>query len=351
MLRLLRRGQGSSPLARGGRPRWAWCGPRRGLIPAGAGRTLLRPLRELPQRAHPRWRGEDYVLGDGDGAAVGLIPAGAGRTCRCCACCAGGRAHPRWRGEDGPGGRGVGPGGGSSPLARGGRFCDLSENFRKGLIPAGAGRTTSSAMVTGPPLGSSPLARGGLRVGRAGQPRRRLIPAGAGRTLIAGDSHKFSAGSSPLARGGLRHISLQVGQQRLIPAGAGRTRRSSPPPRQATAHPRWRGEDVVPTFKGMSKEGSSPLARGGPGVPERQGAVGGLIPAGAGRTNPRPRAAPYPRAHPRWRGEDGGGLEQRGLRWGSSPLARGGLDVGDVGVHDAGLIPAGAGRTLAELQL
>ena len=71
-----------------------------GLIPAGAGRTTRPAAPELPQEAHPRWRGEDDLRRDAEG-----LPQG------------------------------------SSPLARGGQDARPVLEAYQGLIPAGAGRT------------------------------------------------------------------------------------------------------------------------------------------------------------------------------------------------------------------
>ena len=52
---------GSSPLARGGRPRTVRRRPTRRLIPARAGRTRSAPPTRTPSTAHPRSRGADRL--------------------------------------------------------------------------------------------------------------------------------------------------------------------------------------------------------------------------------------------------------------------------------------------------
>ena len=94
---------GSSPLARGGRPRRAQRRPERGLIPARAGRTSSRRTPARPPWAHPRSRGADLAL------PLDLV-----------------RVQ------------------GSSPLARGGRRVPVLEGRGGGLIPARAGRTCAT---------------------------------------------------------------------------------------------------------------------------------------------------------------------------------------------------------------
>ena len=91
--------------------------------------------------------------------------------------------------------------------------------------------------------------------------------------------------------------------------------------------------------------GSSPLARGGPQL----GGVGfeppGLIPARAGRTNATRTTGLTTRAHPRSRGADVVAFLVGTYDEGSSPLARGGPRA-LLRLHGhEGLIPARAGRT------
>ncbi len=132
---------GSSPLARGGRRGRGGALPRVGLIPARAGRT--RQWRGWTQRtpAHPRSRGADRrgtlerhkrqgssPLARGGRPAVsrerdrrGLIPARAGRTHPPVRASSRSWAHPRSRGADTPRRSSASHDAGSSPLARGGR--------------------------------------------------------------------------------------------------------------------------------------------------------------------------------------------------------------------------------------
>ena len=111
-------GAGSSPLARGLRPRPARtaCGPR--IIPARAGFTRPRPRMVVGRWDHPRSRGvydPAAVLPEADGGSSPLarglrgnrplplpgdriIPARAGFTRSCALPCRPGRDHPRSRG-------------------------------------------------------------------------------------------------------------------------------------------------------------------------------------------------------------------------------------------------------------
>ncbi len=336
--------QGSSPLARGGPA----CQPQArgtgGLIPAGAGRTVAPGLPCRVAGAHPRWRGADPQLGFGTNVEAGssplargghrrrprlvpepgLIPAGAGRTLIAELRPRRRRAHPRWRGADQRKIRRKHRVTGSSPLARGGPAPRQPPCMAPGLIPAGAGRT-STMTRTCTPSRAHPRWRGADR-------RRRLTSV-------------MNAGSSPLARGGLGQRRPGGRVRGLIPAGAGRTRRPTLRYSSRRAHPRWRGADWHTPDEDPDPGGSSPLARGGPGDRVDDLGEGGLIPAGAGRTLCRRRASRCPRAHPRWRGADIAWSPSRWGGWGSSPLARGGLHCRRPDHVLPGLIPAGAGRT------
>ena len=111
---------GSSPLTRGKRRAQHKKGPRRGLIPAHAGKTSRSPSRRPPTEAHPRSRGENEALAASDATDKGsspltrgkrspratlmvrvrLIPAHAGKTRHPHGGGARARAHPRSRGEN-----------------------------------------------------------------------------------------------------------------------------------------------------------------------------------------------------------------------------------------------------------
>ena len=91
-----------------------------------------------------------------------------------------GRAHPRSRGENIQTCVQVAADLGSSPLTRGKRYEAFLDGGFKGLIPAHAGKTSSSANA--------------LSLSRA-HPRSR------GENLLADPSLIIGAGSSPLTRG------------------------------------------------------------------------------------------------------------------------------------------------------
>ena len=110
---------------------------------------------------------------------------------------------------------------------------------------------------------------------------------------------------------------------RFIPAHAGNT---SPPPTTTsgtTVHPRSRGEHVQSSAMSASSSGSSPLARGTLDVADHPPPEIGFIPARAGNTwRSLPRTSRCT-VHPRSRGEHIMIDMLRTAHIGSSPLARG----------------------------
>ena len=274
--------------------------------------------------AHPRSRGENvhvvsFHLGS-DGSSPltrgklkplvrvkpqgRLIPAHAGKTVSICIARRRGRAHPRSRGEN--------PG----PLSQRGDPV--------WLIPAHAGKT-SIPHAHRHAVEAHPRSRGenGLRV-----PRRRR-----------------RRGSSPLTRG--KH-GVRAGRRvelRLIPAHAGKTGVRASGPSAGTAHPRSRGENVVPVRRRFGVLGSSPLTRGKRQVSEWHSVWVWLIPAHAGKTSLDFNPDHTLGAHPRSRGENHHPLDPTYPIGGSSPLTRGKPARGPPGEVGAGLIPAHAGKT------
>ena len=152
-------------------------------------------------------------------------------------------------------------------------------------------------------------------------------------------------GSSPLARGLPDPTVADDAVARIIPARAGFTTKVIWENVTREDHPRSRGVYRRGVERPHDLLGSSPLARGLPGVPEWAADLRGIIPARAGFT---PCALPATRTtsdHPRSRG-----VYPRGLRWcaavrGSSPLARGLRPGADRRVPARGIIPARAGFT------
>ena len=152
-------------------------------------------------------------------------------------------------------------------------------------------------------------------------------------------------GSSPLARGTRPSTSTPQNPTGLIPARAGNTMERGHVHPEHGAHPRSRGEHAATLFSVGSRSGSSPLARGTPGVDAACLVIVGLIPARAGNTNFLEIPAASPWAHPRSRGEHIHDDRRRINSLGSSPLARGTPRGFSQTKNIDGLIPARAGNT------
>ena len=172
-------GPGSSPLTRGKRARRAWSFCPLGLIPAHAGKTRGQESRHEGSPAHPRSRGENQAakpLGRKDlGSSTltrgklpeahrllggkRLIPAHAGKTRATRRTRYRMRAHPRSRGENPSAAAAPASTCGSSPLTRGKRQRWNGPRGGIGLIPAHAGKTSSS-IRRGPTLRAHPRSRG-----------------------------------------------------------------------------------------------------------------------------------------------------------------------------------------------
>ena len=259
---------GSSPLARGTRPRATHRTPRPGLIPARAGNTPAPNTVRGLGWAHPRSRGEHSIR---DGGIVGSS--------------------------------------GSSPLARGTRLWHGVKRLASGLIPARAGNTESgcTAKITG---GAHPRSRGE----HDDRPQTQC----------------WRRGSSPLARGTHDYGKGFHFVEGLIPARAGNTYFYLFPFTLFRAHPRSRGEHTVEIVEIELIEGSSPLARGTREHLFGHVLTQGLIPARAGNTLYLRVIVFSFRAHPRSRGEHHDVFSFCWLAAGSSPLARGTLLPADA---------------------
>ena len=159
---------------------------------------------------------------------------------------------------------------------------------------------------------------------------------------------KVSAGSSPHARGALENLGDLVGRDGIIPACAGSTASTRSTPGTPRDHPRMRGEHVDGLGRGLRLRGSSPHARGAHNAVALRVAVAGIIPACAGSTLLYLDLHARNRDHPRMRGEH---LQYPGtplVLSGSSPHARGALDVFTADGFAPGIIPACAGSTRSQ---
>ena len=272
---------GSSPLARGALADDHLVVSPPGIIPARAGSACRRRGSPAQRRDHPRSRGERQrepwgSRGRGGSSPLArgarprqssppvpgrIIPARAGSAPRGCSGCTPTWDHPRSRGERRIRLTHTGPRAGSSPLARGAPAVHAVRVSGQGIIPARAG-SASRAWWAVRHQRDHPRSRGE----RCSNP----APGRGGR------------GSSPLARGALMTLPRTSNPQGIIPARAGSATTTSSTPGSARDHPRSRGERMGDTSVDLVVEGSSPLARGALAhvVPPRRRVR--IIPARAG---------------------------------------------------------------------
>ena len=173
------------------------------------------------------------------------------------------RAHPRSRGENYLVIQDVPERRGSSPLTRGKRVNALDNLGQVRLIPAHAGKTLSNLWAA-------------ARV--SAHPRSR------GENSARAISPGTNVGSSPLTRGKRAGTGGRGACGRLIPAHAGKTLAPVTSMIGGAAHPRSRGENLAWAIEGARAYGSSPLTRGKRRRGIRPSVVWRLIPAHAGKT-------------------------------------------------------------------
>ena len=193
---------GSSPLTRGKRERCQPLETTVRLIPAHAGKTVKVSVLAETKKAHPRSRGENATGLPEPGTGHRLIPAHAGKTTVGTQANRAPRAHPRSRGENACASAPMFDTPGSSPLTRGKPANTRDERDGTGLIPAHAGKTdatrmpgelsrahprsrgenSSASQSGGCEWGSSPLTRGKPPIYQDTSGYSRLIPAHAGKT-------------------------------------------------------------------------------------------------------------------------------------------------------------------------
>ena len=274
---------------------------------------------------------------------------------------------------------------GSSPLTRGKQSGITQILDNTGSIPDHAGKTHPRCNSSNPArahprsrgenglhsipivraLGSSPRGRGKLRTSprvhaggglipvRAGKTGRRLEllqpsrahPRSRGENVIPIASQIGQAGSSPRGRGKRRTTDASFRRSGLIPARAGKTRASGGQVPPWGAHPRAGGENSKTIKLNIFELGSSPRGRGKLAREALQRVFDGLIPARAGKTFSRRVVLCLTWAHPRAGGENPAPRLTRATSPDSSPRGRGKHVLAGFGCADAGLIPARAGKT------
>ena len=377
--------EGSSPRVRGKPPAVPGRRRIRGLIPARAGKTEPLSSARKNHWAHPRACGENGRGGAGQAVLQGssprvrgkpagvsqgmgwggLIPARAGKTRTRLALPLAWPAHPRACGENAVVVAYNKSEAGSSPRVRGKLGQRREGTPLRGLIPARAGKTSSTSRTPGSKR-AHPRACGENPAASAMMPRPRgLIPARAGKThapppsaspspahpRACGENHFVGnlttdpEGSSPRVRGKPGCYSWEDRFPRLIPARAGKTFVHCVPHRARWAHPRACGENAHYITVWRTCGGSSPRVRGKHvphgGPPQ----LWRLIPARAGKTARRNVPGPAGPAHPRACGENCGNPCPARGQGGSSPRVRGKRRVWRCRARSRRLIPARAGKT------
>ena len=153
------------------------------------------------------------------------------------------------------------------------------------------------------------------------------------------------AGSSPLTRGIPEVCGADCTRCRFIPAHAGNTKFDGCMPPFPKVHPRSRGEYRGVFFIPFFNTGSSPLTRGI--LFEKVGAIGvqRFIPAHAGNTPLFPLLTNLNQVHPRSRGEYPIEHLSQKRSLGSSPLTRGIHAAEEQRADQVRFIPAHAGNT------
>ena len=134
--------------------------------------------------------------------------------------------------------------------------------FREGAHPRSRGENGFADLRGGGVRGSSPLTRGKLAAVNPTFATVLAHPRSRGENQVGAGFRRLRAGSSPLTRGKpiCGFITLQL--KGLIPAHAGKTQSPPSPCTAMRAHPRSRGENHLPPYRGAKLSGSSPLTRG-----------------------------------------------------------------------------------------
>ena len=252
---------GSSPRVRGKGRAGRHCRIRGGIIPAGAGkrRKIMKKIflsrdhprgcgekrkaagkQEVPKGSSPRVRGKAETvprLLEGRG----IIPAGAGKSVRRSSLGTGQRDHPRGCGEKPHVELPIVGVVGSSPRVRGKVAQWLLAGAAAGIIPAGAGKRVVCLPAS--------IASGDHPRGCGEKTNARWIPA-------------RRMGSSPRVRGKVVGRYFGCKKSGIIPAGAGKRALSSERQKGRRDHPRGCGEKSRQKAAFHLLSGSSPRVRG-----------------------------------------------------------------------------------------
>ena len=237
------------------------------------------------------------------------------------------RVHPRVCGEASPSLDQTFSLVGPSPRVRGSR-CPAPSCWRaRGSIPACAGKPS-------PPCHE----RCSLRVHPRVCGEARSKPSSVSRVM----------GPSPRVRGSPRGTGGGPGCSGSIPACAGKPSPADAAPTAAWVHPRVCGEALKAKADAEMEAGPSPRVRGSHDEQAGDHRGTGSIPACAGKPQAELGGVGVGRVHPRVCGEALTKRASRMHRYGPSPRVRGSLVKSHSDLHNAGSIPACAGKPASD---
>ena len=314
------------------------------ITPAGAGKTQHESAAFAATRDHPRRCGENGPNGaisdtpSGSPPQVrgkpfypqsirtgkGITPAGAGKTEIRPVDFFVKSDHPRRCGENSFEGASLQSASGSPPQVRGKRCGAASGVRRDRITPAGAGKTLDSIA---------------FRQLKRDHPRR------CGENDASWIDDEKIQGSPPQVRGKPFGGNYKKIRARITPAGAGKTTRHRRSHRRSRDHPRRCGENMMSSARPMSNLGSPPQVRGKQTLLGSSTSETGITPAGAGKTRTSPNLYGSTEDHPRRCGENFRGFFRVSAERGSPPQVRGKLTQSSMSILHTGITPAGAGKT------
>ena len=313
-------------------------------IPAHAGKTRLERSVDRVSPEHPRARGENGDVLNGQAKIVGTsprtrgkpaayarfclrpgnIPAHAGKTHQPDHRRTVNKEHPRARGENRRIRRHVLRMFGTSPRTRGKLRLGFNTNHIWGNIPAHAGKTPPVKPPLATPVGTSPRTRGkplptvsfhtppGNIPAHAGKtaswtrpvPAMGEHPRARGENRVSSESFIRFSGTSPRTRGKLSSTICLPRPMRNIPAHAGKTFSPGTHEFINKEHPRARGENRRCCAMRKPGAGTSPRTRGKHHLGMPIWESNGNIPAHAGKTSLSLPLTDDRKEHPRARGEN-----------------------------------------------
>ena len=198
--------------------------------------------------------------------------------------------------------------------------------------------------VIAPSHGSIPACAGKPITGPTSAPRETVYPRVCGETPATLFAASASPGLSPRVRGNRRAGTEAHSPWRSIPACAGKPLPKSRSASATRVYPRVCGETEDSNTSLNSRPGLSPRVRGNRATFAFSGALGGSIPACAGKpSNARQTCRPG-WVYPRVCGETAPIAPDPGADQGLSPRVRGNLRLEDPDCGNSGSIPACAGK-------